>query len=198
MSASQNSPLLLSLALFFFIIQLLPSARAAPINHKTNHREPENFKNCAELYTRGQTISGVYTIDPDGKGAFNVYCDQTTAGGGWTVIQKRQNGSIDFNRTWDDYTKGFDNNVKSDGLRHHTGISFGTWDRDPAGPGCVTKKGGGWWYSKDCEEPLHSNLNGVYQLGRGGEIYWANLHPEIASGSAPTTTEMKSRPVKFS
>ena len=91
-----------------------------------------------------------------------------------------------------------DNNVKSDGLRHHTGFSFGTWDRDPAGPGCKTKKGGGWWYSKKCEEPLHSNLNGVYQLGRGGEIYWANLDPEKASGSAPTTTEMKSRPVKFS
>ncbi|PFX20595.1 Tenascin-R [Stylophora pistillata] len=66
-------------------------------------------KNCAELYTRGQTISGVYAIDPDGKGAFDVYYDQTTTGGGWTVIQKRQNGPVDFNRTWDDYTNGFGN-----------------------------------------------------------------------------------------
>ncbi|PFX16621.1 Angiopoietin-2 [Stylophora pistillata] len=67
----------------------------------------KSAKNCAELYRRayeywGKTISGVYTIDPDGKGAFDVYCDQTTAGGGWKVIQKRQNGSVDFNRTWDD------------------------------------------------------------------------------------------------
>ena len=57
-------------------------------------------KNCAELYKSGQRISGVYTIDPDGSGAFGVFCDQTTAGGGWTVLQKRLDGSVDFYRGW--------------------------------------------------------------------------------------------------
>ena len=68
-------------------------------------------KNCVELYYSGQRISGVYTIDPDGSGAFNVYCDHTTSGGGWTVFQKRMDGSVDFNRTWNDYKHGFGNLV---------------------------------------------------------------------------------------
>ena len=67
------------------------------------------YSSCAELYEAGLRTSGVYTIDPDGAGAFNVYCDQKTAGGGWTVFQKRLDGSVDFYLGWDDYKRGFGN-----------------------------------------------------------------------------------------
>ena len=70
---------------------------------------PTVKKNCAELYKSGKTSSGVYTIDPDGHGAFSVFCDQTAAGGGWTVFQKRLDGSVDFYRGWTDYKNGFGN-----------------------------------------------------------------------------------------
>ena len=66
------------------------------------------WKNCAELYESGKRISGVYTIDPDGLAAFDVFCDQTSVGGGWTVFQKRLDGTVDFvNRGWADFKRGF-------------------------------------------------------------------------------------------
>ena len=67
------------------------------------------YKNCAEVYQFGIKINGVYKINPDGLGEFEVYCDQKTAGGGWTVFQKRQDGSVDFYRPWNDYKRGFGN-----------------------------------------------------------------------------------------
>ena len=66
-------------------------------------------KNCADIYKSGDKISGVYKIDPDGLGEFEVLCDHKTAGGGWTVFQKRRDGSVDFFRAWDDYKRGFGN-----------------------------------------------------------------------------------------
>ena len=65
------------------------------------------YRNCAATYKSGNKINGVYKIDPDGLGEFEVFCDQETAGGGSTVFQKRMNGSVDFYRGWDDYRQGY-------------------------------------------------------------------------------------------
>ena len=64
-------------------------------------------KSCAERYKSGERRGGVYTIKPDHLSAFDVFCDQTTAGGGWTVFQKRLDGSVDFYLNWSDYKHGF-------------------------------------------------------------------------------------------
>ena len=55
-------------------------------------------------------MTGVYTIDPDEQGAFDMRCDMdTTPGRDWTVFQRRVDGSVDFYKNWVDYKNGFGN-----------------------------------------------------------------------------------------
>ena len=69
-------------------------------------------KDCADLYRTGQRRDGVFTIDPDGAGAFEVFCDQTNNGGGWIVFQRKRRGSYSFSKDWNDYKNGFGNQSK--------------------------------------------------------------------------------------
>ncbi len=67
-------------------------------------------KSCDALYKSGNKVTGVYTIDPDDLGRFDVRCDmETTPGRGWTIFQRRVDGSVDFHRNWVDYKNGFGN-----------------------------------------------------------------------------------------
>ncbi|XP_034726550.1 fibroleukin [Etheostoma cragini] len=65
-------------------------------------------QDCAEIYRLGIKENGIYTIQPDlQRPALEAKCDMETAGGGWIVIQNRWDGSLDFNRTWQEYREGF-------------------------------------------------------------------------------------------
>ncbi|KAL4608599.1 fibrinogen-like protein 1 [Arapaima gigas] len=72
-------------------------------------------RDCAALHDRIQPPSGFYRIKPTpGLEPFLVYCDMSD-GGGWTVLQQRRNGKVDFNRNWNEYKEGFGNfKVKND------------------------------------------------------------------------------------
>jgi len=51
--------------------------------------------------------SDVYMFQVPGIGDFSIPCDSALAGSGWTVIQRRQDGTENFNRNWTDYSSGF-------------------------------------------------------------------------------------------
>ena len=61
--------------LFFFPI--LNSLLDTLIEDQTIFLTSLKAKNCAELYNSDQRISGVYTIYPDDKAPFDVYCRLT-------------------------------------------------------------------------------------------------------------------------
>ena len=71
-------------------------------------------KNCKEVQSLGGTADGEYSIKLSESSIVSVYCDQTTDGGGWTVIQRRQSPYlVSFNRGWVEYQGGF-GNISSD------------------------------------------------------------------------------------
>ncbi|KAJ8262440.1 hypothetical protein GJAV_G00166500 [Gymnothorax javanicus] len=71
-------------------------------------------KECEDIFRKGGDTSQMYLIQPDTFFTpYKVYCDMTTEKGGWTLIQNRQDGSVDFGRRWDDYKAGF-GNIASD------------------------------------------------------------------------------------
>ncbi|XP_035659055.1 ficolin-1-like [Branchiostoma floridae] len=73
-------------------------------------------RDCKDILDNDETTpSGVYMVYPaDNQGGFQVYCDMDTDGGGWTVFQRRQDGTVDFYRNWIDYKNGFPSNLNGE------------------------------------------------------------------------------------
>ncbi|XP_046440792.1 fibrinogen C domain-containing protein 1-like [Daphnia pulex] len=73
---------------------------------------PSLPRDCHDALNKGgrHLMSGIQRIQPLSSSApFFVQCDMETRGGGWTVIQNRFDGSINFLRGWNDYKQGFGN-----------------------------------------------------------------------------------------
>uniref|UniRef100_A0A3P8Y1U7 Tenascin N n=1 Tax=Esox lucius TaxID=8010 RepID=A0A3P8Y1U7_ESOLU len=66
---------------------------------------------CSQIMKNGNRASGIYTIyvNNDRTKPMEVFCDMDTDGGGWLVLQRRNNGQMDFMKRWRPYLSGFGN-----------------------------------------------------------------------------------------
>ncbi|XP_017558892.1 angiopoietin-related protein 3-like [Pygocentrus nattereri] len=63
-------------------------------------------RDCGEVFSTGENTSGLYAIKPNQSEPFLVYCEFTQEGA-FTVIQRRHDGSVNFNLSWQSYEDGF-------------------------------------------------------------------------------------------
>uniref|UniRef100_A0A147A6A3 Angiopoietin-like 1a n=1 Tax=Fundulus heteroclitus TaxID=8078 RepID=A0A147A6A3_FUNHE len=68
------------------------------------------FKDCFQVRQAGHTTNGMYLLKTDKSDRLiQAWCDHSLDNGGWTVLQKRKDGSVNFFRNWENYKKGFGN-----------------------------------------------------------------------------------------
>lgn len=88
-----------------------PSTTTTTEKSEQTTKKPEPIRNgrsCAEVIspTKG---SGIYEIriPSFSDKPFKVVGDAATRGGNWTIILRRMDGSVNFNRDWNKYKVGF-------------------------------------------------------------------------------------------
>jgi len=74
-----------------------------PEKHYCDCRRLFPRRDCKAFYLAGFYAAGIYTVTMHGLKKVDVFCD----GSGWTVIQRRIDGSTNFYRSWQQYKHGF-------------------------------------------------------------------------------------------
>ena len=98
------------------ILLLATGIVAVTLVHGQQTQNDHIINNCCQLgygrftFSRKTKPSGLYVIPnycKDDHLVAEAYCDTSNGGGGWLVVQRRQDRSVDFDRTWLEYEDGF-------------------------------------------------------------------------------------------
>uniref|UniRef100_F6W2Y1 Fibrinogen gamma chain n=2 Tax=Equus TaxID=9789 RepID=F6W2Y1_HORSE len=85
-----------------------PCRDTVHIQDTTGKVKMSSSSDCQDIANKGAKESGLYFIKPlKAKQQFLVYCEIDATGNGWTVLQKRLDGSVDFKKNWIQYKEGF-------------------------------------------------------------------------------------------
>ncbi|CAI9588584.1 unnamed protein product, partial [Staurois parvus] len=88
----------------------VPDFHARSVKPGVKKTSSSGGQDCADILQKHSSggKSGIFKIKPEeSQTELSVYCDQDTQIGGWLLIQQREDGSVNFNRTWQDYKHGF-------------------------------------------------------------------------------------------
>lgn len=107
LSARQNVQVLLGIQIVFItVIVLSPDI----ISWKEKPRlllSPSSsgpFRDCFQVRQAGHSTSGMYLLKAEGSDRLiQAWCEHKLDNGGWTVFQRRKDGSVNFFRNWENY-----------------------------------------------------------------------------------------------
>jgi hypothetical protein len=167
---------------------LLPVALAGACTYDARHvggddlpgddtTEVPRYLDCADARLQGEATSGVYTIDPDGLGAFDVYCDMETDEGGWTLALKVDGGLGTF--AYDSPLWAGDD-VYNPEFPDHDGVEakLASFSRVASDHVMIETASAKVWINPGGQEPLVGHVNGSSELAAPvGMPAWSALVP---------------------
>ena len=120
--------------LLILTLSLLLVSAHDDLNYYSTHSFTAPIRSCCDLriFPPDRVPTGVYKMSMGTFVTANIYCNMTTDGGGWIVIQRnRINSQLSFEKNWREYEEGFGDLSKDfwAGLQlMHTLTQRGQWE----------------------------------------------------------------------